>query len=72
MASMILSSTDQAGHIVGTDVGFFTVLLIIIATVFIVILILIVTFITFGIGVHAIVNVSCCIQLLPPSTVALS
>ena len=64
MASMILSSTDQACHNVGTDVGFFTKLLIVTAIVFIVILILI--------GVHAIVNVSCCIRLLPPSTVALS
>ena len=70
MASMILSSTDQAGHNVGTDVGFFTELLIVTAIGFILILILIVTFIIFGIGVHAIV--SCCIRLLPPSTVALS
>lgn len=72
MTSMILLSTDQAGHIVGDDVKFFTVLLIVIAIVFIVILILIVTFIIFGIGVRAIVNVSCFIQLLSPSTVAVT
>ena len=71
MTSMILLSADQAGGIVGDDVEISTVLLIVI-TIFTGIFILIVTFIIFGIGVRAIVNVSCCIRLLPPSSAALS